>query len=117
MNTEFIKKEQAQTSEGFINSRRSYIISKWQWNKMEPRWFVPSTFFHVFFLEVVSNQLTQDWKNLETRTCGSKAQNTGEELLRSRVSTTPIFFFLIIDLMSALRVRLLPEYVCQFQPG
>jgi hypothetical protein len=24
---------------------------------------------------------------------------------------------LIIDLMSALRVRLLPEYVCQFQPG
>lgn len=37
----------------------------------------------------------------------------GVAFFRVSVSTRPIFFFLIIDLRSALKVRLLPEYACR----
>lgn len=49
----------------------------------------------------------------KTRTCGSSAQNIGDELRRTSASTSAIFFFLIIVLKRALNVRLLPEYICQ----
>ena len=44
-------------------------------------------------------------------TCGSTAQKMGDELRRVSASAMAIFFFLIIVRSSAVKVRLLPEYV------
>ena len=48
-------------------------------------------------------------------TCGSTAQKIGDELRRVSARAIAIFFLLIIVRRSAVKVRLLPEYVCQMR--
>jgi hypothetical protein len=67
---------------------------------------------HLLLLSLPSKDRHKPYLSYNRKlTRGIIAQNIGDEFLRMSVNTRPIFFFLIMDLSKALKVRLLPEYI------